>query len=711
MRRLSVYRILFGCLLLLGLLNISVKLVVAESGHKEAIVRTYITLEPIKDTLIDDPFIVKGSIKDALGRPLADRSIQLKLDGEELGQARSDKEGIFQRQFSKALEAGAHTVTATYKGTSSLGATKTTIPLNILAADVRIQTVPPIAGIVFRLNGQEVVSNINGFADIRMKKGGKYRLEVLLDRYNNPSQRVEFGRWEVESYEPYLDIQVPHRDIIQVGLNVYHQVGQSFVDLDGYPVDSQRVEEFTIKSAQGDVFVLEDGQPRWIPASRIARRINGLEETKLLYSVISVQVDGSNVVNQRQQRFYTHPNETWTISLLLYSLHITARDALFGSPVGQSVDLKFPNGRIENYPLDQTGSTDIHSLARGNYSIDLVGTHGMASKTPVALSRNQVVIAKVLTYLDLAVFGSLGMIIALALLLYGRPWLIYAVIRRNPVLVPVSESVPDDEIQPAQPKDVQPNKKIAPPITFYVAKMPAEDDVLESSVANGVPAESKSHGMEKVEEAADADRSSPLVNGQTEQVVLAEAVVNEELQSSGISDSSAVTDVRSPLIVTEAESAQLTDVVESRLPVEENAAIGADQPAESVGLSEAIQAHDNLVAPDDEVHPSADIDTVTSPLDTESIKLTETTELQAVLMTSVEAEQSIAAAETNESSMSLPAGSAPFIEKSEHQKTRETTVGAAEKKTRKRRKKSEQVAKQPSANQRRKRESAKSNQV
>jgi hypothetical protein len=216
-----------------------------------------------------------------------------------------------------------------------------------------------------------------------------------------------------------------------VGLNIYHQVGQTFLDLNGNPVDPARIDEFMIRSAQGDVFVFSDGTSRWIPASRIARRVTGLEETKLLYSVISVTIDGSNVVNQSQQRFYTHPNETWPISLLLYSLHISAVDGMFGSPVGKSVNVEYPDGKIVNYPLNRAGAVDIQSLARGTYYIELVGANGMSNRLPVALSRNQQVNTKVITYLDMAVVAMLGMVVALGLLLYGRPWILYAILRMN----------------------------------------------------------------------------------------------------------------------------------------------------------------------------------------------------------------------------------------------------------------------------------------
>ena len=250
-----------------------------------------------------------------------------------------------------------------------------------------------------------------------------------------PLSGLNLGVGVKKSYENFRDIKVPTDDVIQVGLNVFLQVSQKFVDLSGLPVPFERITEYTIKSAQGDVFTYTDNKPRWIPSSRIARRITGLEETKLLYSTVSVTVDGSNVVNQSQQKFYPSPNGTWQISLLLYSLQINARDGLFASPVGKNIELQFPDGKIVKYPLDSSGNAQIHSLARGLYTFKIDGVNGLANPTPVALSRNQIVDVKVITFLDVGIVGFLVLVLVSGLIIYGRPWLFIPSQQKNQKLV------------------------------------------------------------------------------------------------------------------------------------------------------------------------------------------------------------------------------------------------------------------------------------
>jgi hypothetical protein len=384
-----------------------------------------------KDANLSDPFVLIGTLKDQTGVGIPDKSITFSILGDFLGQTPTKEDGSFRLQVNKDLPAGAFWVTASFNGAHLLTPSNAFAVLNIHPAEVKVQTVPPVAGITFKMDGRPFVSGENGMANIQIYKTGIYRLDVLIDQYHAATQQVSFGRWSEESYDPFRDVRVPTTEVVQVGLNIFHQISQKYVDLDGYPVDPQRISGITIKSAQGDIFNLENSQPKWLPASRTARRELGLEETQLQYSVISVMIDGSNVVNQAQQRFFANPNDSWPISLLLYTLHIDAKDGLFGAPVGKTVDVEFPDGQLKSYPLDKSGTIEIHSLARGIYHIGLTGTNGLNSNIPVALSRNQDVSVKVITYLDMGVVGCIGVAFALGLILYGRPWLLKLFLKKK----------------------------------------------------------------------------------------------------------------------------------------------------------------------------------------------------------------------------------------------------------------------------------------
>ncbi len=62
----------------------------------------------------------------------------------------------------------------------------------------------------------------------------------------------------------------------------------------------------------------------------------------------------------------------------------------------------------------------MRSLARGAYSFRILGVNGLSTRAPVALSKDQTVVAKVISYLDLAVVGLAGVLLAVGLFAVGR---------------------------------------------------------------------------------------------------------------------------------------------------------------------------------------------------------------------------------------------------------------------------------------------------
>ena len=403
----------------------------ASSTASEGKMGVVISLDTPHQISMGAPIIISGMIRDRLGAPVASKSITFYMAGGAIGQVSSDANGRFTRKFSKAYDAGTYKITAITKESHTLLAGSSTTTLKIMPAVVVIQTTPAIEGVAFLMNGEKFFSDADGIARISLSKVGSYRLTVLADQYHTATQKVEFGRWLEEIYQPFRIVQVPKETFIQVGLNVYHLMGQQFVGTDGFPVDSSRVSEFTFRSLQGDSFTFPDGTNRWIPASRVSRWKSILEVTPIYYSVSKVIIDGSNVVNQSEQRFFTSAGGRWQISLILYSLEIKARDGFFGTPVGNSVSLEYPDGHIQTFNLDSNGKITIHSLARGTYFIVINGVNGMKNRSPVALSRNQVVNSKILTSVDLALAGGLLLVLALALLFAGRPWLIQPLLRKQ----------------------------------------------------------------------------------------------------------------------------------------------------------------------------------------------------------------------------------------------------------------------------------------
>jgi hypothetical protein len=409
--------------LLAGLMTLG--LLAGVTMHANAAKRVYryptvVTFTNIPDTDLGAAFTLSGYVKTNVGAPVAFLDVAFTINGTKAGDAKTNAAGYFQRKLDNKYPAGKYTITASTMIKHLYMAATGSTSFTILPANVRVLTVPATPGITFNVGGENFVSGPDGIADVAIGNPGNYKLSVLTNLYNSPDQRITFSRWLDEVYTPYETIQVPSDKVLEVGLNTYQHVGETFVDLSGYQVNAQRVKQFTIRSAQGDLFTFTNGNPAWIPATRVSRFQSGLVVTNLEYSVINLQVDGSDVVNKSQQRFYAHPNDNWKISLILYTLNIRANDGLFGSSVGKSVNLVYPDGHVQNFALDANGSAGIHGLARGNYTVQVLKDKGLKQIIPVALSRSQTVDINVPTSLDLAVVLGLGLLVGLSLIVFPR---------------------------------------------------------------------------------------------------------------------------------------------------------------------------------------------------------------------------------------------------------------------------------------------------
>jgi hypothetical protein len=165
-------------------------------------------------------------------------------------------------------------------------------------------------------------------------------------------------------------------------------------------------------------------------------------------------VDGTNVVTRARNRF--SPRELhgpYKVALLFFSARVTSSDAIFGFPLGSSVTLTYPSGRTRLVKLSKDGTVDLTGLPRGNFKIK-ADAPGVSPERPLALSRDQVVDLKVISYLDLALAAAVLGALAILLLVLRRPHL-----RRLPRNRPVehvarraeAEADAQAEVAPAEP--------------------------------------------------------------------------------------------------------------------------------------------------------------------------------------------------------------------------------------------------------------------
>jgi hypothetical protein len=286
-------------------------------------------------------------------------------------------------------------------------------------ATLTIVTVPRLAGVHLAFDGRTYVTGNQGKARIETTRG-QHLLRILDTRLNTPGVRSTFSRWEDNKYTPTRAITIRRNTIVDAGFQQSVRVSFAFADLSGHPIVG-RVSRMTLSNTLGSRARFVPSWPQWLLATGLARSFRGLEPTFVQYSVERALVNGSNVVNQSQQRFYPAKTRRFTAHLLLYSARVRVRDFLFGTSIGNQLNLVYPNGNRVAYPL-KGGNLLLSSLPRGTYALH-VHAGGYVPSVSLALSKNQSLDVKVVSYLDMALLLVLVLVAVTVLILIPRPFL------------------------------------------------------------------------------------------------------------------------------------------------------------------------------------------------------------------------------------------------------------------------------------------------
>ncbi len=295
----------------------------------------------------------------------------------------------------------------------------------VAAAPARAETVvtvPPVKGVALQSGANRTTTNARGrgqlelvgafgggnvtasgvlrVAKTRIGRHGEARLNRIYVRHT--------GRAGASVRRPV------------VTLSTFWKVRFAFQDLQGREIDPAAIDSVTIKSSTGIVRTLKPGATVELQGSRVVSPGGRLQSKPIRWSLQSVKADGSNVVNESEQRFLAQKRPVVRAQLLYYAARFKAHDALFGFALGKSVELTRPDGEVSKVPFGADKEVAIGPVPRGEYNVR-VRAPGYSPPRPIALSRDQVVDLQVISWLDLiVVFGTLG-VFALFLLTVRRP--------------------------------------------------------------------------------------------------------------------------------------------------------------------------------------------------------------------------------------------------------------------------------------------------
>jgi len=269
-----------------------------------------------------------------------------------------------------------------------------------------IQTVPEVPGMRFSVDGQRFAADQRGRAYPPPAAAGSRPAPRAIDTEVAPGVMARFDRW--------------YRDRRTAAINLYYRVTPRFFDLSGEPVDPRAVTRVVLHGSHGQRQAFMAGRPRWLQGNRVPPESRGARSSALFYVAQRVVVAGSSVVHRAQQRFFPSHGRTMVLRLLFFSARFRVRDALLGFPIGSAVRVRYPSGDELIQALGPHAELTLRSLPRGDYQVKARAA-GISSARPVALSRDQEVDLRVVSWLDVAVVLAVLVSIALALLFVRRP--------------------------------------------------------------------------------------------------------------------------------------------------------------------------------------------------------------------------------------------------------------------------------------------------
>jgi len=303
-----------------------------------------------------------------------------------------------------------------------------------------LQTVPALKGVRFSADGSTVTTDAKGVARLPVR-----RFIGLEDRLKVPKTQISADT----IVELDRIVGDPQRGVrgrpIPVGLRVTRLVRWGFIDLADRSVPAARITEMRIRSNIGEAVRVRGPdltKPRWVLAGRTVHTQAGLLSKDLYWVVDSVVVEGAHVVNKAQQRFEPNKTRAWEIRLMFYRVTVQARDLVFGMPTGRVLQVRRPDGTVTQHRLDTRAQTHLDALPRGSYGLTVLGTPVKLAR-PVMISKDQAIELRVVTAADIAAVGAAGLVVALGLLLIGRPRLRSRVFRRR------ADGAPELSAEPA----------------------------------------------------------------------------------------------------------------------------------------------------------------------------------------------------------------------------------------------------------------------
>jgi hypothetical protein len=311
----------------------------------------------------------------------------------------------------------------------SAGATnRVATPSNpaLLLRPLTIQTVPAVAGARFNLDGRILVTGANGIVRTTTTKAQRDALAQNRAAHLSVASptiairagvRAQFAGWYDGGYH-YSNTNKTGQ-VLRAAFDFEFLTSFSFVRPNGTTVAPVGLTGIKMHAGtSGGAVVLRKNTPVWLEGIKVASAAGHLDVNDVEYKISSVTLKGDNVVHVDQQHFVPSHQTHVIVQLLLFTVTLKTRDALFGFSSGSAVDLKYADGTVNHAPL-RHGSVTFTDLPRGDYSLT-IHAPGLTSDKSLSISRDQTATLQVISYLDVALALVVLLAISAALVFIGR---------------------------------------------------------------------------------------------------------------------------------------------------------------------------------------------------------------------------------------------------------------------------------------------------
>jgi hypothetical protein len=280
---------------------------------------------------------------------------------------------------------------------------------------LRIETIPRVPGAVFFLNGTVFATDPAGTATVVMSQAEQVMFNAdpgALLRVQTPvvqlgaTVRARFAGWFGRGSASNGTSSQLATFVVE------YQSMVRFENAAGKPVAGSRVRSLQLQNGSGATTDVAATEPVWLAGTEIKVTGYGPISVPVRYRPTRAVVSGADVLARRQRTFSPDQGGHPMVALDVYSLRLSANDAITGRGLGRALRVQYPDGTVRRVRLHNHTAT-LDGLPRGAYDVTVLGGAVRLPRT-FSVDRNGDADVEAFGYGDVWAAGLLVVVVILA---------------------------------------------------------------------------------------------------------------------------------------------------------------------------------------------------------------------------------------------------------------------------------------------------------